>query len=375
MSKSTTRTRVSTKELTAMLTLFVATHAFLTYPRFVSATASEAAWMEPILSGVFTLVLFLIVERLLSTRFPGRDIVEVSVIAFGPWIAKALAVLFAVYFVCTTASVVREFSENVITSVLPNTPILVVGSVFMVAVAYIARAGLEGICRTAYIFLPILIIGTLGLCLLTVNWWEPTLLFPFWGSGPWNILYGAVRYSSIFANVLLLCVIYPHAHDPKAFRKIGILSVSVSIVLLVGFILAYHMVFSASETGKSPFALYELARMIDLGRFIQRLESVFVFLWVTAATVKMAVTLWGAAYLLSKAMEWPTFKPAIPALSLLTLALSLSFKNLSAVINWDDWYLISWGGVIVFGLPLLIVVAGTLREGMRSRRQRGVRHA
>ncbi|MFX4301388.1 GerAB/ArcD/ProY family transporter [Alicyclobacillus tolerans] len=359
------KTRVGTRELIAMLTIFVASNAFLMYPRYVSQTTLEAAWMEPIISGAITLIVFLIVEMLLSKYFPYMDIVQVSQETFGKPITMFFILIVVGYFILSTASVSRQFTENVITTVLPSTPILLIGAVFMAASAYIAYMGLEGICRTAYFVQPILIIGILALCLMTANWWHPMYLFPIWGSGPWVVLKSSVFYISIFNNVLLLCVIFPHAYHPRDFRVIGTVSIVVSTLLLTAFLVTFHMVFSPVEAGKASFALYQMARMIYLGRFFQRLESIFVFLWVTAAIVKMAVSLWGAGYLLGKAVGWKSFRPSIPSISLLCFAISLWHADLVRVITMDDQYLMQWGWTVVFALPVFIILSGVIRHHLR----------
>lgn len=355
------KAKVPASELTAMLIIFVSTNAFLTYPRYISSAGFEAAWMEPIFSGVMTLILFLIVEWILRHYFHNLDIVEVCKELFGRVGAAIIALIFAAYFLCSTAAVVREFTENVVSTVLPSTPILLIGTTFMFAVGYIAYAGLEGICRTAFIFLPILLIGLVGVCLATMNWWHPSMLLPIWGTGINHVLAGSFHYSSIFTNVLLLTIIYPHAHDMRKMRKIGFFSITVSTLLLVALMLTYHMIFPAEETGRASFALYRLARLIHLGPFFQRLESVFIFLWVTSATVRMAVSLWGAAYLIGKAFGWPTYRPGIPALSLITLGMGMWMENWIQVINWDEKYLMHWGWLVVFALPLAILLLGVLK--------------
>lgn len=359
------KARVGAKELTALMTTFVATNAFLSYPGYVSKTGLEAAWMEPLISGALTLVVFLAVDSVLRRRYLGMDILEVAKEAFGRGPAVLLAVVFAAYFLASTASVMRQFSENVITTVLPSTPILIIGMLFIAVVWYIAYCGLEGIARTSFILLPILIIGTVGLSLATINWWHPLLLLPVWGNGPEQVVRGAFRYSAVFANVLLLCVIYPHAHDPKALRSVGVKSIVWSSLLLTLFILTYHMVFPANESWKMSFSLYQLARMIYIGRFFQRLESIFVFLWVTSAVVRMALSLWSAAYMLATAFRWPSYRPALPALAMLAFAIGLLPANVDQAIALDETYLESWGWVVVLGLPLLVAIlsAGRRRGG------------
>lgn len=366
--------KVPSKELTAMLIIFVATNAFLTYPRYVSKSGYEAAWMEPLISAAGTLVLFYFVEWIMRRHFNKLDIVEICKELFGRVIAALVALIFAAYFLCSTAAVMREFAENVVSTVLPSTPILFVAGVFMLAVGYIAYAGIEGISRTAYVFLPILFIGIVGLCLGTMNWWNPALLLPVWGKGIDQVLVGSFQYSSIFANVLLLTIIYPHAHDPSKMRQIGFTSIVISALLLVFLVVVYHMVIPTVETGKQSFALYRLARLIDIGPFFQRLESVFIFLWVTSATVKMAVTLWGSAYLIGKAFGWPTYRPGVPSLALLALALGMWVENWIDVIDLDAKYLMRWGWIVVFALPVAVVVLGWLIlwiKGDRGRRGEG----
>ncbi|EJY56160.1 spore germination protein [Alicyclobacillus hesperidum URH17-3-68] len=367
MSQSARRNaKVPGSEMTAMLIIFVSTNAFLTYPRYISLNGYEAAWMEPVFSGVLTLILFFLVEQLLRRYFKNLDIVEVSKEVFGRFGAILIALVFSLYFLCSTAAVMREFTENVVSTVLPSTPILIVGAVFMFAVGYIVYGGIEGICRTAFIFLPILLVGLVAVCLMTVNWWHPYMLLPLWGTGPEQVLRGSLQYSSIFANVLLLTIIYPNVHDTSKMRRIGFVSIVVSTLLLVGLMLTYHMVFPAAETGKTSFALYRLARMIHLGPFFQRLESIFIFLWVTAATVRMAVTLWGCSYLLGKAFGWPTYRPAVPALVLLSFSLGMWPENWIQVINFDGTYLLRWGWIVVFAIPIAVLSIGAMVRSMRG---------
>ncbi len=370
MPQVQSKASIGAKELVSLLTVFVGVNVFLSYPQTISKAGMEASWMLPLISGAITLILFLIVERVLFRYFPGLDIVEVAKEVLGSYFATMVSVVLGIYFIAITALTMRQFMENVTSTVLPTTPITVVGVLFILATGYVAYQGLEGIARVSYFALPVLIAGVLAVCLLNWNWLIASRVFPFWGTGIEQVVWGALRYSSIFANVLLLCVIYPHAHDPKSLRKVGIQSIVLSALIIAGFTFVYNLVFPPSVTGKIAFPLYQLARMIYMGRFIQNLESGFVFLWVTAAVIKMAITLWSAAYLFSSGFGWPTFRPAIPALGLLAFALSMLPSNIVQAHQWDELYVLTWGWIVVFGLPLLIVLGGALiRSVKRGRAQ------
>ncbi|WP_029422663.1 GerAB/ArcD/ProY family transporter [Alicyclobacillus macrosporangiidus] len=356
------KARVGAKELTAMMTVLVAIHVFLDYPAYVSKYGLEAAWMEPVISGVVALILFLCAEMMLRRYFPNDSIVEVVRGTLGPWAAGCIALVFAAYLILITASIMREFMENVITSVLPATPILVVGGLFILTVGYMVHTGLEGIARVSTMAWPVLVLGVLALCLLTINYWHPYFLVPFWGKGPSQVLLGSVNSTAIFLNVLLLCVVYPHAHNPRDLRRVGVISTIQTVIVLTGFILCYHMVFAPEETTKLASPMYAVARLIHIGHFVQRLESVFVFMWVSAAVVKLAITLWSAAYLLAAGFGWPTYRPLLPALCMLCLAISLLPHDVASAFEMHGDVLMRWGWIISFAAPLLLLGAGILRR-------------
>ena len=372
MRPVSSKAKIGAKELTALLTMYVVPNAFLSYPSAISHSGMEAAWMEPLLSGVIAMVLFLMVQTLIRRHFKGLDFIEIAKETFGRAFAILVALACAAYLLASTASVMREFEENVITTVLPLTPILMVGLLFILVVWYMAYCGLEGIARTSLILLPILIAGIVAVCLMTVNWWKPYLLLPIWGAGPEAVEAGSLRYSSIFANVLLVCILYPHAKDDKSFRRVGVVSILLSAVLLSGFIAVYHMVFTPQQANHMTFHLYQLARMIFLGRFFQRMEAIFIFLWVTSAVVKMAFTLWATAYLLASAFQWPVYRPILPALALGCFSISMVPTDVMSAVQWEQQYLLGWGWTIVFALPLGVVSLASLRK--RGRRGR-LRHA
>lgn len=358
---------VGAKELTAMMTLFVASNAFLNYPQYATQSGLEAGWMVPIISGALTLVLFLAVETVLARYFPGLDIVEVVKRSFGTVAAVVVALVIVVYFLLSSAMVVRLFTADVVTTVLPFTPLLVVSSLFSMVMGMVSYYGLEGIARLSFFVQPILVVGTFGVCLLTFNWWHPSDLLPLWGTGALHVVYGGLQFSSVFINVLLLCIIYPHAHHASSLKMVGVKSILFSTLILMVFVGSYIMVFPAHAATESGFPLYQLARMIRLGRYVQHVESIFVLMWVMAAVVKMSITLWGAAYLLASACSWPTFRPAVPALVLLAFALGLVPNDVEQVAQIDRDYLLAWGWTVVFGLPVIVLLLGMLRNGKQRR--------
>ncbi len=359
------RARVGRRELTSMLTLLIATHAFLNYPNEASVSGLEAAWMEPIISGVVALIAFLVMDGLFRRFFPGVGLLDVIKIALGKYLSVVLSLALAAYFILVTAAIMRQFVETVIITVLPSTPIVVVSALFIIAVGYVATCGLEAVVRVAQLAFPLFVLGILGLCLLTMNWWHPVLLLPFWGTGVQSIALGSLRTSSVFINILLLTVIYPHAKDHRDLRKVGVHSTIYGVLLLVAFLLVYHMVFAPTETAKLSSPIYSVARLIHIGRFVQRIESIYIFIWVSAAVLKMSITTWAATYILTYTFDWPTYRPIIPAIGLLCWAVSLFPSDVISVVRTEYSTVMTWSWVVIFVLPLVFLLVGMMRQRMK----------
>lgn len=358
--------RVGRRELTSMAAILVAAHAFLDYPAAASRTALESAWMEPIFAGLLGLAVFFVVDGIFRHFFPGKDLLEVLEVAFGRAIGGVFAIGFAIYFLWITAGIMRQFAETVIITVLPTTPLIIVIALFAITVGYVAACGLEAIVRLAQLAFPVFVLGIVSVVLLTFNWWHPELLFPFWGNGFGSVLQGSLQSVSDFLNVLLLCIIYPHAKDFRDLRRVGVSSTIWGMVLLAIFIVGYHMVFAPEGATKLVSPLYSMARLIHIGRFLQRVESVYIFTWVSAAVIQMAITLWAASYILASSFNWPTYRPIIPALGLACVVAGMVQSDIASILRDQRLGLMAWGWIVVVAAPLLVMCIGAVR--MRWRR-------
>lgn len=99
---------------------------------------------------------------------------------------------------------------------------------------------------------------------------------------------------------------------------------------------------------------------------MQRLESIFIFLWVSVAVIRISMMLWASAYSFGRGFKWPSYRPGVPAFGLLAFALSLVPQSQMEVVQLSSRYLVMWGNVIVFGLPLLIVLIGWMQQPRRG---------
>lgn len=368
--------RVGVAELTALLTIYTATDVFLSYPARVAAETATSAWMIPLVSGAVVLAAFLIMHACMR-RFPDHDILQLADRFLTPYVALPLTLLFVAFLFLQTALTMREFTETVVTTVLPATPAVLIALLLLLVSLYYAHKGLEGLTRVAVLLSVVFAVGLAALLLLPMTWFDARLLLPFVGRGIAPTLYYGVLNSSMFLNVLMLAVTYKSVRNQQHFLRAGTVSIVVTAVLMSLVVVVYLGTFGSAPTGRTPFPLYQLARLIYVGRFVQRMEAVFVFLWVAAAVVKMGCGLWFTAYLYAAAFRMPVYRPLLYAIALSLFIISFLPPDLMTVQALSSQYVERYGWIVTVAIPVSIVatayIIDRVKQASSQRRARGAR--
>ena len=116
-----------------------------------------------------------------------------------------------------------------------------------------------------------------------------------------------------------------------------------------------------------PF--YEMARLIYLNRYIQRLEAIFILLWVIVGIIAIAICLYGSLYVLAKLFKLPTIRPLIPVAALVMVQVAMLPPDTNSVLKIEAAFfgLFCAPGAVIFPITLL---AAFLFKGRRKACQR-----
>ncbi|MFC4767638.1 GerAB/ArcD/ProY family transporter [Effusibacillus consociatus] len=341
-------------ELFSLIVIAGVSDIFLSFPQQLVLYGGPAGWMIPLISMLFSLVVWGIMGPVLARRREG-NLVSLSRRYVGGWWAGIVSLLVVIFLLLYTASTMRLFTETVITTVLPKSPISFVAVPFLLAVVYYAYMGVEGLSRVAWFLTPWLLIGLVALLALNGNWVNPEYMFPFWGNGIVNLLIDGASFTGMFINILFLAILASLLRNPKDSVRIGIWNIVVVGIAYALVTLVFIMVFSPEAATRSPFPMYQLGRLIYAGRFIQRLEAAFVFIWVAMALIKLSLSIWISSYLIAAASGMPVYRPLVFPIALIVYSLSFAVGSFPEMLEWNNLLLRrSW--TVVIGLPLLTLV-------------------
>ncbi|MEW5762861.1 MAG: GerAB/ArcD/ProY family transporter [Bacillota bacterium] len=343
-------------EAVALVTYFVVSKVFLSYHLTIVDGAATGAWqvllfLVPVGGGLL-LALLVALER----RFPGLSIIEAGEVVAGPWLNGLFALGYVAFFLAVTGLQLRQFSERIVLGLIPEMPVSVAVLTFVGAAWAAAYLGIEGIARTARMFFWFEWISFAAILLGTVTFWDGDALWPLLGNGPLATLQTGAVNVGIVSDLFLLAVVYPFLPAGKT-GAVGRAAVVHSTLALTALVLVLLLAFPYPVAREISLPSYELSRLVYLGRFGQRLETLFVPMWGIAALVTTAAGLWAAAYTISRALRLPYWRPLVPAVVVLTVAVAFAAPNVPAAVRWDNEIVRRLlAPAVTFGFPLILLL-------------------
>ena len=153
---------------------------------------------------------------------------------------------------------------------------------------------------------------------------------PIFGNGIKDVFldgsFALGRYEVFFIFLLL-------APSIKDLRKtVSKTFLAASLLLLVCFFMFFG-IFPYPSITENYSLLYELVRMVSYGRFIQRIESIFLPIWLIATFMYFAITLSLSVQTLKKMFAITYYKRLVPSLAIIIISVSLLLHSHADVIE------------------------------------------
>lgn len=352
--------KIANREAMVLAVVLNITELFLTFMAELAEVGKSGAWLIILFATVVAGVLFLPAAFLME-KYPGKSIVEVGEELAGPYFNGILSFIFAAFFLVSSAVVLRQYAERVLTVSIPELPISVAMGGMLLGSLVACLLGLEAMARSSLFIFYFIGFTILLVSLLAYPYWQSEYLFPLAGAGAGTIVREGILRSSLLSGVFLLPVIFPSLKTP-GIRMTGLLAMGIGGLTLALTMVAMLMTFEADVLQEMSLPSYEMSRLIYLGRFLQRLESVFVPIWALIGMMNAAISIYAASAVITRFFRLPYHRPFVLPVGVLSYALAFVPANLSQVL-WVDFHLVrAYSFVPAFIVPALLYFAARLKK-------------
>lgn len=335
--------KVSVGEAVALIGMLLVPEIYLTEPSLMIGFTGSAAWISKIISSLLVIGVLLAILKMYScyvNRFADGQMVTFPAFLkglLGKHLGFLLLLLWAVLFEVETVLTLREFADHTLITALKANSLRVVTLFFAGSILLIAYAGLEVILRSAYVFFVIGLAAMIFIFVLLFPSYEPLQLFPWQGYG----LATTVKYSMLDmgmgAQAIALFFIAPHFQNIRTLKKGILYGIGYATVMKVLVFMMAIMVFGIVASPERGLLYYELARYVNISQYLQRIDSVFIIVWLSAGLLSTVLTQYFSVILCQGAFQLKDTKVLLSISVLLTAALAMMPDSIAQTIHWRSF--------------------------------------
>lgn len=354
--------RISTRQTIFLLVNLIFATEIEFIPAVLARLTGQDAWVSVLITGVLGILLGALVIYL-GLRFPKKNLVEYAIELLGPWGGRALGIFLGAYLIYLCGIIIREFGDHLVTAVMPTTPLVVFSIIFVIMVVYGVYLGLEVFARVNEIIFPLFLFVLIFGTLLAAPQMDFSLLEPALVHTPASILKGSISLFAFYSEGFILLLFLPYLRRPKDAPKLNLAVSSLLTISITIIVLSQLAVFGPEETGRIIFPTFELAKMISIGGFFERIESFLLSFWVATVALKVMLLYYAALLAFAQSLNLKDYRPLVlpGALILVTLSV-LVFPDVGYA---RRFLTTSWaicGLVLQAGIPIFLYILAVIRK-------------
>jgi len=337
----------------------IGTKIFLFYPRMTVETAGTAGWILSIYNSLLAFIIFTVLIMLYK-NFEDKDILDIAEEAGGRLLKTFTGIVIVSFLIVLGAEVLRQFSEDMKVVSLSISPLSFIMILFLIGVIAGCFFGMEAIIRYHSIVVPIIAVGYIIILATATPKIDITNITPILGTGLNDIFVKGFSRVSVYAELIILFLIMPYVGGYKNARSIGYTAIGITSVLFTIGSLIYILVFPYPASLERFLPIYQMSRLIDLGRFLRRIEPIFVFIWAIAALANITTLVYFTLHTFTKSFEIKYMRPLILPFAVILFCITFIPPDIHAVIDIIRAFFskIAWIVTFVFiGAIMLIAFA------------------
>lgn len=364
------KSKLSSGQLTILGMLVLIGDMALVYPAAMAYGARQDAWI----AGLLGILLGLIVIQIMiatSKIDTSKTIIELSLDVFGKWIGSIVAISYLFFFIIAASTYVREMEDFLCTQIYEDTPGDVIRAMAIILLTYGVRKGIDTIGRASQVFFPFFVLFLGCLIFLLLPQVSLERIYPILDTPVPDFLHTTmIGIFYPFGEMCVFLMILPFVKKQKNSNRNLLISIAIGGIGLNLILFLSLTVLGPYMSAHQFYATYILARVINIGSFLQRLEALVAATWIISTYFKTALFYYAFVLGLAQLLKLKSYKYLIIPVGFLLFGLSqLVAPNIIFLIkgipnSWVDWDITH---SLIF--PLLLIMVNKIRKNRKQKKQ------
>lgn len=344
-----------------ILVIITINHIILDLPKSFIQSTSSGAILNVIFITIVALLIIYLISALLK-NFPGLDIFDIAKFLGGKWLKVTLQILFICYILFVASNLLRAFSEGLNVIFFPRTPIPVIMLIFLIAIVVTNKIGISAITRSNLFFTGLVLFNILFVFIANWDNFIIERMYPLLGNGTMSTFFSGLSNLYAFGGISYLYLLPPYLRNEKDYKKVAFTSVAISGFYLLVSVATVLFMFPHIITTQQIFPIYLASRFIQFGTFFQRLDAVFLLIWLLSVISYLGIAFYFITNIFKNITNLKSNKWCVSLFAMIAFGIALipgNMKEINFIENTVYKYIIL---ILVFGICLSILVFANIKH-------------
>ncbi len=317
-----TTQKIGYVEAIALITIVMINKIILNTPKDIIANTGPSSWLNVIYLSIISITIVFLITKFLK-NFPGYDILDISEFLGGRVLKTILGIAYISLLIMLTTCIIKNLSETLRIIYFKSSPILFINLFFIVSSIICNRFSLKVIAKANLIIAPIIFLSIIIILASSVRNFMPQRIFPILGYGINQTFFSGLTNIFSFSGMLYILFLPPLLDRPDKLRRMSVVAIIISSVYLFLSVTCLLLSLSFTLHSDESFSLYVLTRNLEYGRFIQRVDAIFILVWIIAIISYINIPIFLCIYLFKKLTNISDSNSFNYSINLLILAISI----------------------------------------------------
>lgn len=353
--------KIGTVEAIALIVTIIINQIILNLPDVIISTTGSSSWINVIYISIIAIIFCALICKLFKP-FNSNDILDVSEYLGGKVLKFIIGIAYFAFFIFISGISLRYLANSIKLIYFEETPIIFLLMFFFFPTVIACKSGIKNIAQVNLMFMPILLISMLIILFATVKDFIPQRIFPILGFGADKTFLVGINNIFAFSGFAYLYFLIPILKNPEQFKKVAFISTIISAIYLFLSVICLLMMFSFISFSEELLSVYLLTRMIEFGRFFQRIDAIFILIWILAMISFLSISSFFSIYVVDKLVRFKNPDELSYCIASFIFVVALSIKNIVQIKFIQDavfkYVIIS----LVFVVSFIILILANLKH-------------
>lgn len=355
-------------EAISLITIVIINKVILILPQNIISSTGPASWINTIYVSILAVLLAWLIVFLFKP-FKGQDIFHVCHFLGGNALQILVEFLYIISLLIVPIYVFKNIAESLTTIYFATSPLLYILLFFLISSMIANHFPLKVLAKANTILMIVSFLGIVLILISSAKYFSFDRLFPIFGYGYKQTFITGLDSLFSFSGIGYLFLLYPLIDKTEKFKKISIISIIISGIYLFFSVTCILLSVSFSTKGGESFSLYLLSRNVEFGRFLQRVDAVFILFWIISIILYISFVIYFAIDIFKRLTKISDSRYINYSMHLLILAILLipcTLAHFNAVV--EKLFRFSIFGLIYI-LSILILALANLKLRFTNKRK------